>query len=857
MADLRAQLEITADAKGVEVGVSQAKKSLNSLGIEAQKATKAQSASIDKYVRNLGIAATSTGKSAREAELYRLALRGATEQQLKAADAALRLSEKYEKSAAMAQSVRTGLATAATVLATATIAAAVAFDRLIKSAGDFQDMGEKIGDTAQNVASLALAAGTAGVSMESVVGASTKLTKGLTGVDDESKAAGAALAALGLNIQNFKALKPADQIEAVAKAFAGFEDGAEKTAVAMALFGKSGADLLPFLKELGSEGGRQNILTSEQIRLADEYSDRQAKLRTEISLHAQAIATDLLPALNDFAQTIADLAKDQEFAATASDVLKGALAGAVVIFQTIAIVASDVGFVFKGVGREIGAIAAQMVALSRLDLQGFNAISKAVKEDAERARAELDRFQARIMAIGNTAPKFVDPRLVGTVPSIAEQTIANNGTARPRLRFSGPVPGGGGSGASKASSAAKAQLSADLDQIKSAATQLANTYSNAEKIMEATRASGLLSEREYYESKRAFIGLNAQAQEDALNKELARLKAEKTAGEGKIEQDKKIADAQAKLLKVREDASASLVVLGIQETAANKKIADSYTESRNAAQSYIDTVNQQYARELSGFGLGNKQREFDSGTQQINDKYEGQRQTLAGELRRGEIEQPDYDQQLALINEFNAKALQSYTAYYAKLGELQGSASLGFAEAMRNYQDEASNIFAQVEQVGTKAMQGIEDALVTFVTTGKLSFTDLANSIVADIARIIIKQQISNALGVAGGGGAGDMLGSFIGSVLGVPGRAIGGPVSAGGLYQVNERGPELLNVAGKQYLMMGSQGGSVEPSASTGATTNHMNFNFTVPPSVDRRTQEQIAAMAGSAVTRAARRLS
>ena len=48
-------------------------------------------------------------------------------------------------------------------------------------------------------------------------------------------------------------------------------------------------------------------------------------------------------------------------------------------------------------------------------------------------------------------------------------------------------------------------------------------------------------------------------------------------------------------------------------------------------------------------------------------------------------------------------------------------------------------------------------------------------------------------------------------------GRAIGGPVSSGGLYQVNEKGtPELLNVAGKQYLMMGNQSGTVSPKSES-----------------------------------------
>ena len=41
-------------------------------------------------------------------------------------------------------------------------------------------------------------------------------------------------------------------------------------------------------------------------------------------------------------------------------------------------------------------------------------------------------------------------------------------------------------------------------------------------------------------------------------------------------------------------------------------------------------------------------------------------------------------------------------------------------------------------------------------------------------------------------------------------GRASGGSVSGGRMYRVNENGPELLSTGGKDYLMMGSQGGQV-----------------------------------------------
>ena len=87
--------------------------------------------------------------------------------------------------------------------------------------------------------------------------------------------------------------------------------------------------------------------------------------------------------------------------------------------------------------------------------------------------------------------------------------------------------------------------------------------------------------------------------------------------------------------------------------------------------------------------------------------------------------------------------------------------------------------------------------------------------------------------------------------------RAIGGPVSAGGLYQVNEQRPELLKVAGKQYLMMGNQSGTVDAntgagnSAATPGVVLNQTVNFVNNGPVDRRTQAQVGAAAYSAGAR------
>jgi lambda family phage tail tape measure protein len=65
-----------------------------------------------------------------------------------------------------------------------------------------------------------------------------------------------------------------------------------------------------------------------------------------------------------------------------------------------------------------------------------------------------------------------------------------------------------------------------------------------------------------------------------------------------------------------------------------------------------------------------------------------------------------------------------------------------FSESLKQYYEQLTNFGAQVADSVKGAFQGLEDQLVSFVTTGKASFADLAKSIIADIARIAIRQAI-------------------------------------------------------------------------------------------------------------------
>jgi hypothetical protein len=295
-----------------------------------------------------------------------------------------------------------------TAIASGAASAVVAFDQLVKSAGNFQDLAEQIGSSAEGLASLAVSASVGGTSMDEVAAFATKLTKNLTGVDDESSKAGAALKALGLDIGELKDADPADQLERIAKALDGFQDGTGKTAVMEAL-AKGGAKLLPFLKELSSEGGRQIILTQQMIEQADAYSDAQARSRAKLGLYAQALATEAIPALTAFQNALTDTAKEmmgvRDGATTlkANDGVREFAKGAVGALGFVVDAADGVYRVVSIIGKSIGAIGAAGVAVATGEFRMAKSIMTELGRDVDATLNRglfSDKLQKRLAEIG-------------------------------------------------------------------------------------------------------------------------------------------------------------------------------------------------------------------------------------------------------------------------------------------------------------------------------------------------------------------------------------------------------------------------------------------------------------------------
>lgn len=171
----------------------------------------------------------------------------------------------------------------------------------------------------------------------------------------------------------------------------------------------------------------------------------------------------------------------------------------------------------------------------------------------------------------------------------------------------------------------------------------------------------------------------------------------------------------------------------------------------------------------------------------------------------------------------------------------------GFAQdmaAMRASFD--GTLVAGFERAGSVLERGLLGA----IRRGSIGFDDLrriALKVIDDIAAQAIRGLFPVSGGIAGGGGIGGLLdlGGLVGGVLGLPGRATGGPVSANRGYLVGERGPELF---------VPGSAGRVEPLGSGGPREVRVSINVAAPhgtaPQALQRSSRQIASAVRRALT-------
>ena len=192
----------------------------------------------------------------------------------------------------------------------------------IEAKAKLYDLGLQTGISVEALAGLRLVAKYSSTALEEIAGASNKLSKALATNNEDSKGAAQAIKALGLEYNTFKALGADEQLLAVARAMEGFGDGTGKTAAAMLLFGKTGATLLPFLKELAERGIMATRETTASALAAKQYGDNLVALREAGEEWQRSVVSDMLPTLTQLTSRLAEAKSGSERLAVAFGYLR-------------------------------------------------------------------------------------------------------------------------------------------------------------------------------------------------------------------------------------------------------------------------------------------------------------------------------------------------------------------------------------------------------------------------------------------------------------------------------------------------------------------------------------------------------
>lgn len=229
-------------------------------------------------------------------------------------------------------------------------------------AGDMYDMARGTGMGVEAFQKLAYAGRMSGVETEKLSASLVKFDRMVAEAAGGNKTYMQTFEDLGIKIKDStgKLRQPNEIFEDVADIFHNTEDGIGKTALAVELFGKSGADLIPMLndgkdglKAFYAEAERLGlVLSDEAIAKGDAFSDQLEQIGLQIKGAKLQLGTALIPALSAAAKKISEvidkitrwIQENPELAATIGNIAM-TMGKWVAILGTTAIAIGSVAFI--------------------------------------------------------------------------------------------------------------------------------------------------------------------------------------------------------------------------------------------------------------------------------------------------------------------------------------------------------------------------------------------------------------------------------------------------------------------------------------------------------------------------------
>ena len=313
----------------------------------------------------------------------------------------------------------------------------VALGSFIKSTIDtvdsLTDLSTRTAISVEDLAGLSYGAKLSGTELESAAAAVSKLGLNM-GKESER------YAKLGITAQ-----EPLEAFKQYADIFKSIQDPQARAAFGAEALGKSWQEAAVLLNEgssgitdLIARGQELSGITTQNSADSAAFNDALDELGAVAQGVSVKIAVDLLPVL----KILTDEALNSSKAADAAD---SSFKPLTETFKAIVVFGGNVFYVLKTIGQEIGGITAQIVVASgavanllKLDFKaaardfkiafGEGGMGDKMKEDAEKARQDIDEWSERVISAGKEAKEALDavefPDPFGIDGKIAEENAA-------------------------------------------------------------------------------------------------------------------------------------------------------------------------------------------------------------------------------------------------------------------------------------------------------------------------------------------------------------------------------------------------------------------------------------------------
>jgi hypothetical protein len=290
----------------------------------------------------------------------------------------------------------------------------IAIQGAINEADKLGKLAQSIGVPVEELSKLKHAADLSGISLESMAKGVGRLNRNLVEAAQGSQTPIKAFEAMGIAIRNADgSLKTVSQaLPEIADRFSKMRDGPEKTAFAMQLLGRAGAEMIPMLNG-GAQGLRDMMMEAEQLGLvidnrtakaAELFNDNLTRMRKVFDGIVIKVTAEMLPAFVQFSQVMIDASKN-------SDLLKQ-VASAIVTGMRfmVEVVLSSIS-VFRAFAAEITGVWNAMKLLSKLDFSGAAQAFQAGQDESKRILAQTREFIEKFYADAKATVDAAAPAL--------------------------------------------------------------------------------------------------------------------------------------------------------------------------------------------------------------------------------------------------------------------------------------------------------------------------------------------------------------------------------------------------------------------------------------------------------------